>query len=114
MNITTNKLTFILILFALTLYSCKMESEDKERAERAQEEAAREKAGLKPNEVMLTKKQFDIMKIKLGRLVQKNLTNIVKANGFITSPPQNKADVSPIMGGVIKSIAVIPGSYVKK
>ncbi|HYM94560.1 MAG TPA: efflux RND transporter periplasmic adaptor subunit [Chitinophagaceae bacterium] len=96
------------------LYSCQMESEDKEKAERAQEEAAKEKAGLKPDEVMLTKKQFDIMKIELGNPVQKNLTNIVKSNGFITSPPQNKANVSPVMGGIVKSVSVIPGSYVKK
>ena len=104
-------LTLVCVFF---LYSCQMESEDKEKAERAQEEAVKGKAGLKPEEVMLTKKQFDIMKIELGNPVQKNLTNIVKANGFITSPPQNKANVSPVMGGVIKSISVIPGSYVKK
>jgi len=91
-----------------------MDSEDKEKSERAQEEAVKEKAGLKPDEVMLTKKQFDIMKIELGNPVQKNLTSLIKANGFITSPPQNKANVSPVMGGIVKSISVIPGSYVKK
>lgn len=104
-------LSFITIFF---LYSCQPESEDKEKTEKAQEEAAKEKAGIKPDEVMLSKKQFDIMKIELGSPVQKNLANIIKANGFIKSPPQNKANVSPVMGGVIKSIAVIPGSYVKK
>lgn len=104
-------LSFITVFF---LYSCQPESEDKEKAEKAQEEAAKEKVGLKPDEVMLSKKQFDLMKIELGSPVQKNLTNIVKANGFISSPPQNKANVSPVMGGIIKSIAVIPGSYVKK
>ena len=109
--IRTSLLSFICVFL---LYSCQMESEDKEKAERAQEEAAKEKAGLKPDEVMLTKKQFDIMKIELGNPVQKNLTSLIKANGFITSPPQNKANVSPVMGGIIKSVSVIPGSYVKK
>lgn len=110
-TIRTSLLSFICVFL---LYSCQMESEDKEKAERAQEEALKEKAGLKPDEVMLTKKQFDIMKIELGNPVQKNLTSLIKANGFITSPPQNKANVSPVMGGVVKSISVIPGSYVKK
>lgn len=109
--IRTSLLSFICVFL---LYSCQMESEDKEKAERAQEEAVKEKAGLKPDEVMLTKKQFDIMKIELGDPVQKNLTSLIKANGFITSPPQNKANVSPVIGGVVKSISVIPGSYVKK
>jgi len=104
-------LSFICVFF---LCSCQMDSEDKEKSERAQEEAVKEKAGLKPDEVMLTKKQFDIMKIELGNPVQKNLTSLIKANGFITSPPQNKANVSPVMGGIVKSISVIPGSYVKK
>lgn len=111
LTIWTSLLSLICIFF---LCSCGMKNEDKEKAERAQEEATKEKAGIKPDEVMLTKRQFDVMKIKLGSPVQKNLTNIVKANGFITSPPQNKANVSPVIGGVIKSVAVIPGSYVRK
>lgn len=108
------QISLLSLVCVFFLYSCQMESEDKEKAEKAQEKVAKEKAGLKPDEVMLTKKQFDIMKIELGNPVQKNLTNIVKANGFITSPPQNKANVSPVMGGVLKSVSVIPGSYVKK
>lgn len=110
----TLRIIFISLFTAFFLYSCQPESEDKEKAEKAQEEAVKEKVGLKPDEVMLTKKQLGIVKIELGRPVQKNLTSLVKASGFITSPPQNKADVSPIIGGIIKSIAVIPGSHVKK
>lgn len=108
------KLLFIGLIATFFLYSCQSENEDNEKAEKAQVEAAKEKAGIKPGEIMLTKKQFDAMKIELGSPAQKNLTSIVKANGFITSPPQNKANVSPVMGGVIKSITVIPGSYVGK
>ena len=102
------------LIAACFLNACQPESKDKEKAEKAQEEAAKEKAGVKPGEVMLTKKQFDIMKIELGSPVTKNLTNLIRANGFITSPPKNKATVSPVIGGVVKSITVLPGSYVKK
>lgn len=108
------KISLISLVTACLLNACQPKSEDKEEIEKAQEATAKEKAGVKPGDVMLTKKQFDIMKIELGSPVTKDLTNIVKANGFITSPPQNKATVSPVIGGVIKSITVIPGSYVKK
>ncbi|MCL6103850.1 MAG: efflux RND transporter periplasmic adaptor subunit [Bacteroidetes bacterium] len=108
------KVSLISLIITLLLNSCGFESEDKEKKEKAREVAAKEKVGLMPGELMLTKKQFNVMKIELGSVVDKNLTNIVKANGFITSPPQNKATVSPVMGGVVKSITVIPGSYVKK
>lgn len=108
------KISLISLIAACFLSACQPKSKDKEKTEKAQEVAAKEKAGVKPGDVMLTKKQFDVMKIELGSPVTKNLINIVKANGFITSPPQNKATVSPVIGGVIKSITVIPGSYVKK
>ena len=108
------KVSLISLIITLLLNSCGFESEDKEKKEKAQEEAAKEKVGLMPGEVILTKKQFNVMKIEMGSIVDKNLTNIVKANGFIISSPQNKATVSPVMGGVVKSISVLPGSNVKK
>lgn len=107
----TIKKSLITFITALLLNACQSENADKEKS---REEAAKEKVSIKPDEIILTKKQFDIIKIVLGNPVTKNLTNIVKVNGFITSPPQNKANVSPVMGGVVKSITVVPGSYVKK
>ena len=70
------RISLLSLVFVFFLYSCQMEGEDKEKKEKAQQEATKEKADLKPDEVMLTKKQFDMMKIELDNPVQKNLNNI--------------------------------------
>lgn len=116
MKTTSIKLLLLLILSITTigLISCKQESENKEKVERQREQQARQKAGLKPGEVMLSQKQFENAGIQLGSVEQRNLTDIVKANGFLTLAPQHKASISAFMGGVVKSIFVQAGDYVKK
>ncbi len=109
----------MLLIFSLLttgLFSCGQESkeQDKEKVEQQQEQQARQKAGLKPGEVMLSQKQFENAGIQLGSVEQKNLTDIVKANGFLSLAPQHKASISAFMGGVVKSIFVQAGDYVKK
>lgn len=42
----------------------------------------------------------------------KNLSEVINANGYTKLPPQNQADVSVFMGGVVKSIKVIEGQQV--
>jgi membrane fusion protein, heavy metal efflux system len=42
------------------------------------------------------------------------LTNSIKANGILTVPNQNKAFVTPLYSGVVKSLHVQPGSFVKQ
>lgn len=111
----TSIIIFItLSLFAIILNSCSPESEDKEKEEQRQEQEARQKAGLKPSEVMISQKQFESVGIQLGIVEQRNLTDLVKANGFLTVAPQHKASISAFMGGVVKSIFVQVGDYVKK
>ena len=50
----------------------------------------------------------------MGPIEQKVLTNSIKASGILTVPNQNKAFVTPLYAGVIKSLNVQPGSFVKK
>jgi cobalt-zinc-cadmium efflux system membrane fusion protein len=50
----------------------------------------------------------------LGSFEQKNLSEVITANGYTKLPPQNQAEVSVFMGGIIRSIAVIEGQFVKK
>ncbi|MES2519418.1 MAG: efflux RND transporter periplasmic adaptor subunit [Bacteroidota bacterium] len=64
--------------------------------------------------VQLTQAQVKASQIVLGSFERKNLSEVVTANGYTKLPPQNQADVSVFMGGIIKSIAVIEGQYVKK
>ncbi|MCF6214254.1 MAG: efflux RND transporter periplasmic adaptor subunit [Flavobacteriaceae bacterium] len=66
------------------------------------------------NIVSLQQRQLDVMKIKLGKIKYVNLGNTLKVNGQLELPPQRKASVSAIVGGRVKSVAVIEGDYVTK
>ena len=108
-------LFLFLLITTVGLFSCSQDKDaDQEKQEQKQEQEARQKAGLKPGEVMLSQKQFDAVGIQLGSVEQKDLTDLVKANGFLTVAPQHKASISAFMGGVVKSIFVQIGDYVKK
>lgn len=65
-------------------------------------------------EVELNEAQFNASSIELGTFSMKNLSEVVSANGYTKLPPQNQADVSVHMTGIVKSINVIEGQYVKK
>jgi cobalt-zinc-cadmium efflux system membrane fusion protein len=65
-------------------------------------------------EVELNEAQFKASAIELGNFAMKNLSEVVNANGYTKLPPQNQADVSVHMTGIVKSINVIEGQYVKK
>ncbi|TKK66417.1 efflux RND transporter periplasmic adaptor subunit [Ilyomonas limi] len=52
--------------------------------------------------------------IELGTLERKNLKTSIKANGMLTVPNQNKALVTSVNSGVIKTLLIQPGSFVRK
>ncbi|MVO08044.1 efflux RND transporter periplasmic adaptor subunit [Flavobacterium sp. TP390] len=93
---------FLLSSF-LILNSC-----GEKKTEEAHEEEKSE------TEVALTKTQFETVGIETGSIEMKNLNTIIKANGYTTVPPQNMANVSTLIGGVVKEIYVLEGTYVAK
>ncbi|MBN8650521.1 MAG: efflux RND transporter periplasmic adaptor subunit [Cytophagales bacterium] len=64
--------------------------------------------------IELTQEQIDAVGIEIDTIEEKNLSAIVKASGMLEVPPQNRADISVLMGGSVKQIFVLEGSYVKK
>ena len=68
----------------------------------------------KPNVVELTAAQVKSAQIVFGSFEKKNLSDVITANGYTKLPPQNQADVSVFLGGIIKTITVIEGQFVKK
>ncbi|KUJ59543.1 RND transporter [Flavobacteriaceae bacterium CRH] len=66
------------------------------------------------NEVALTVSQFKTVGIETGLLENRNLNKIIKANGYTTVPPQNSAEVATLIGGTVKDILVLEGTYVNK
>ena len=66
------------------------------------------------NKIALLLTQLEVMDVELGAIKQVNLGASLKVNGQLELPPQNMASVSAIIGGRVKSVAVIEGDYVKK
>jgi len=64
--------------------------------------------------VELTEKQLSLIDFELGDFKQMNIGKNIKCSGELELPPQNKASVSALLGGRVKSIDVIEGSFVKK
>lgn len=67
-----------------------------------------------PELVTFSKEQFERVGIKLGRVEMKNIRSVVRANGFLKVPPQNQADISIPVGGIVQSIVVREGDFVAK
>jgi cobalt-zinc-cadmium efflux system membrane fusion protein len=66
------------------------------------------------NIISVTKSQFENGHMVLGNVVDYQFNEVVKANGFIDVPPQNKASVSTFMGGFVKNTPLLIGDKVKK
>lgn len=115
------KLIYILlpILFAGFSISCKNDKTAAETEEHAEgdghdhgsEEESHEEEESE-TEVTLTESQVKAIKIEFGKVEMKELTDAIKANGFLKVPNQNKAQVTSLYSGQIKSIRVQPGDYI--
>jgi membrane fusion protein, heavy metal efflux system len=90
-------------LFAVTLLSC-----NEKKAEETHEEEKSQ------TEVSLTESQYKTVGIETGFVEERNLNKIIKANGYTTVPPQNSAEVSTLIGGTVKDIYVLEGTFVNK
>ncbi|WP_264523729.1 efflux RND transporter periplasmic adaptor subunit [Flavobacterium sp. N502536] len=65
-------------------------------------------------EVALNESQYKTVGIETGLVEDRNLNKVIKANGYTTVPPQNSAEVSTLIGGTVKDIFVLEGTYVNK
>lgn len=93
----------IFALFAVTLLSC--------NEKKAEEPKVEEK---ETTEVALNTSQYKTVGIETGFVEDRNLNKIIKANGYTTVPPQNSAEVSTLIGGTVKDIHVLEGTFVNK
>ncbi|PXY44356.1 efflux RND transporter periplasmic adaptor subunit [Flavobacterium hydrophilum] len=103
-NIKFNKYIYILVSFFFFLISCN----NKKTEESGHEEEKSE------TEVALTQVQFKTVGIETGSVENRNLNLIIKANGYTTVPPQNMANISTLIGGTVKDILVLEGTFVNK
>lgn len=64
--------------------------------------------------LVITSRQFKAAGIELGKLEKSSLTGSIKVSGRLEVPVQNQASISAYVGGIIKSIPVSVGSFVRK
>ncbi|WP_343672053.1 efflux RND transporter periplasmic adaptor subunit [Chitinophaga sp.] len=82
-----------------------------QRKEEHAVEAAPETA---ENVAFITLEQMKAVGIELDTVSRKSLVDAIKSNGMLTVPNQNKALVTALTSGIVKSLTVLPGDYVKQ
>ena len=98
--------TLIALLFIAVSCDNISKPENNTDAEHKEEEVS--------NFVALNYKQLEVMDIELGKVREVNLGNSLKVNGQLELPPQNRASISALLGGRVKSVGVIEGDFVRK
>jgi len=63
--------------------------------------------------IRLTEAQIKAIDLQTGGLEERNLRTSLKVNGKLVLPPQNQAQVSSLSGGIVKSIRVKDGDFVR-
>ncbi|WP_165045581.1 efflux RND transporter periplasmic adaptor subunit [Dysgonomonas sp. ZJ709] len=64
--------------------------------------------------VVVTKDQFNTMKMEISPLIKKDFDVVIKASGKIDVPPQKRAKVTSFVGGFVKSLSHMVGDKVSK
>ncbi|WP_433810581.1 efflux RND transporter periplasmic adaptor subunit [Flavobacterium johnsoniae] len=92
----------------LIAYSGMLNSCNEKKAEESQKEEK------ETTEVALSESQYKTVGIETGIVEDRNLNKVIKANGYTTVPPQNSAEISTLIGGTVKDIYVLEGTFVNK
>lgn len=100
----------ILILLSIFLASCNKSEKVQEANEKTEEHSENENS----TTASLTEDQMNAVGISLGQIEMKELTATIKANGALSVPNNNKANATSLYGGVIKTLNVQVGDFVKK
>jgi|JI6StandDraft_1071083.scaffolds.fasta_scaffold41321_2 cobalt-zinc-cadmium efflux system membrane fusion protein len=104
-----NKKHIIYILIALFFAACKEDTSKTHDDEHGKKDTI-----ITVTYLEITKFQFQSAGLELGPMQLRNMTETVKANGKLDVPPQNFAEVSTYIGGIVKSILVLEGDFVGK
>ena len=94
-----------ILLFATLLFAC---------ANKEQSTASTTEISENTNQIKITKQQFESENMQFGQLSEHSFNTVVKANGMIDVPPENRASVSTFIGGYVSKIPLLIGDKVKK
>jgi membrane fusion protein, heavy metal efflux system len=80
----------------------------------AEEKAETTEIELPPNIVVLSAEQMQTIGIQTDTLQLKSLSSGLKVNGMLIVPNQNKAMITSLTNGVIRTLLIEPGNVVRK
>jgi len=102
-----------LITASLIFTSCgKKEAAPEAKTEQPAKTKDHEEAA--PSIASLTEDQIQSVGVTIGPIEMKELTATVKANGLLRVPNNNKATVAALFSGVVKTLNILEGDYVRK
>jgi len=104
-----NKIVFSALLFAALWLATACTSTAEKGSHHEEEEYEHH-----TDDITLTAQQVKAVELRFGRVEQKQLSEVVRVNGVTALNPQDKADITPLMGGTLRSITVIEGSRVAR
>jgi cobalt-zinc-cadmium efflux system membrane fusion protein len=99
----------LMLITAIIMTACTQQPTGKEKEEAEPPSTEKRLEG-----TILSQNQIDAVGIHLGNVEEKNLKSVVKASGQLEVPPQNKAEVTLLMGGVVNQVFVLEGQHVIK
>jgi len=95
----------VFFLIILTISACVQPKATHEEEDAAETET---------NVAAITPEQMKAVGIELDTVSQKSLVDAIKLSGMLSVPNQNKALVTALTSGIVKTLTVLPGDYVKK
>ena len=101
-----NRIIYKIFTVGLLVFSFNCGDADKKEENSIQQDS--------DNHITLSKEQFNQNNMTLGSLEEKSFPTVVKVNGMIDVPPENRAIINSIMGGYIKTTPLLIGDMVKK
>ena len=101
------KKIYIALISLAMLVSCQTENKDN-HDEHNHDEHGEEGV------VSLNKNQQEALKLEVGGFEMRNLTTVVKINGQLEVSPENRADITTLIGGTVKEIKVFYGDKIRK
>lgn len=117
-----NRAIAVTIFLALTLVfaSCtekkkgELGHNEKQTTEQAEGKEGGHKEKGEKGVVEITQQQAETVGLEMKALEQRNLGNTIKVTGQLELFPQDRANISPFVGGNVRSILVIEGDKVNK
>lgn len=107
----TNHQSIVLIFFLSLLAACQPDKAEKEQE--IPPDSYTETA-ISDRWVYLTEAQMEAIGIELGHIEKKDLAQTIKVNGILKVPNQNKAFATPLFNGVVRTLEVEAGSFVRE